>query len=235
MAYMKISVIIPTLNESENIGTLIKRLQEGGKESIEEIIVVDAGSDDNTMEIAQQQGAKTLMSPRKGRAPQMNLGAQKAKGDVLYFVHGDTLPPACYLESIEKAIQEDFPLGCFRYQFNSDRKLLKVNAYLTRFKMAWCGGGDQSLFIKKTIFEKMKGFREDHMIMEDFEFTYRARKKYPFKVIQKDMLVSARKYDENSYLRVQFANFVVFNMFRLGYSQEALLKTYRKLLKAIKY
>jgi len=162
------------------------------------------------------------------------LGAKNAQGNVLYFVHGDTLPPTCYMQSIEEALQEEYPIGCFRYQFQSNRKLLKINAFFTRFKMIWCRGGDQSLFIKKELFEEMKGYREEYKIMEDFEFILRARKIYPFKIIPKDMLVSARKYEENSYLRVQIANLIVFNMFRLGYSQEAMVQMYRRLLKQVK-
>ncbi len=231
---MQLSVIIPTLNEAENIGPLIKRLKTCDNGQLNEVIVVDAGSKDQTIEIAKKLGAKVVNSPTKGRAPQMNYGAKMAKGDILYFVHGDTIPPDCYMTSIQEALENQYPIGCFRYQFKSDRKLLKVNAFFTRFKMIWCRGGDQSLFIKKDIFEQMKGYRNDFMIMEDFEFIIRARKAYPFKIIQKDMLVSARKYDENSYLRVQFANLIVFNMYRFGYSQEAMVNMYKKLLKQVK-
>lgn len=231
---MRISVIIPTLNEEENIGTLLERLRSYGGNTLEEIIVVDAGSEDQTARIAEKEGAKVFYSEQKGRAPQMNLGAQKAKGNILYFVHGDTLPPKCYSTSIQKALADQYPIGCFRYQFKSDRKLLKINAFFTRFRMIWCRGGDQSLFIKKEIFEAMQGYREDYCIMEDFEFILRARKEYPFKIIPKNMLVSARKYEENSYMRVQVANLIVFNMFRLGYSQEAMVRMYRRLLKKVK-
>lgn len=231
---MKISVIIPTLNEEENIGRLLQRLRSCGGKALEEIIVVDAGSEDQTTLIAEKGGAVVLHSQQKGRAPQMNLGAQKAKGDLLYFVHADTLPPKCYSASIQQALVDQYPVGCFRYQFKSDRKLLKVNAFFTRFRMIWCRGGDQSLFIKKEIFEAMEGYREDYSIMEDFEFIQRARKQYPFKIIPENMLVSARKYEENSYLRVQVANLVVFNMFRLGYSQESMVRMYRRLLKNVK-
>ena len=231
---MQTSAIIPTLNESENISNLIHRLRHCGGAELVEVIVVDAGSNDETIALAKEAGAKVIQSNRKGRATQMNLGAKVAQGEILYFVHGDTLPPECYMKSIRQALKEEFPIGCFRYQFKSDRRLLKINAFFTRFKMIWCRGGDQSLFIRREIFEQMEGFREDYQIMEDFEFIIRARKTYPFKIIPENMLVSARKYDENSYMRVQVANLIVFNMFRLGYSQEAMLRMYRRLLKQVK-
>ncbi len=232
---MNISVIIPTLNEADNINRLIERLKEYGGNQLVEIIIVDAGSQDGTIETVKKlQGVKLLNSPQKGRAFQMNYGAERAKGDLLYFVHADTLPPKCYMQSIIESVTNGFPVGCFRYQFNSPKKMLKINAFFTRFPMLWCRGGDQSLFVKKEVFGTLQGFRNEYQIMEDFEFIIRARKKYPFKIIQKDMLVSARKYDENSYMRVQIANLIVFNMFRFGYSQEKMVKTYRRLLKQIK-
>jgi rSAM/selenodomain-associated transferase 2 len=231
---MKLSVIIPTVNESEHIANLLGKLEAMESHQLREVIVVDGGSTDNTIDIAKRFGVKVLNSPQKGRAPQMNLGAQAASGDILYFVHGDTLPPDTFIRSIEKALKQDFPIGCFRYQFNSPKKILRINAFFTRFKMLWCRGGDQSLFIKKEVFEKMGGFREDYIIMEDFEFIVRAQKEYPFKIIPENMTVSARKYEENSYLRVQIANLIVFNMFRFGGSQKAMVKMYRRLLKSVK-
>ena len=227
---MKVSVIIPTLNEAENLPLLLERLQEGGAEALTEIIVVDGGSSDATCTLAKDGGALVLKSRKKGRAPQMNYGARQAQGDILYFVHGDTLPPRSYLENIKAALAEDFPVGCFRYQFDSPRWLLKINAYFTRFDRIWCRGGDQSLYIRREVFEALQGFREDYQIMEDFEFILRVRKEHKFKIIPENMIVSARKYHTNSYLRVQIANFVVFNMFRWGYSQESMVKMYKRLL-----
>lgn len=231
---MRVSAIIPTLNEAEHISRLLDRLQKYGGAQLLEIIIVDAGSEDETVKIAHSKDVKVVRSPQKGRAFQMNYGAREAQGEILYFVHADTLPPKCFMQSIKKAIDEDYALGCFRYQFDSPRKLLRINAFFTRFPMLWCRGGDQSLFIKDEVFNALNGFREDYQIMEDFEFIIRARQAYRFKIIPENMLVSARKYHENSYLRVQIANLVVFNMFRFGYSQEAMLKTYRKLLRQIK-
>ncbi len=231
---MQISIIIPTLNEAANLPGLLNRLRSADQGAVDEIIVVDAGSEDETRRLAKEMGATVLLSPRRGRAAQMNLGAQKAKNNLLYFVHADTLPPVNYRSAIHKARQENYEVGCFRYQFDTNHPLLKINAFFTRFPMLWCRGGDQSLFITSELFEKASGFREDYVIMEDFEFIKRIRKDHPFKIIQEDMIVSARKYKENSYMRVQIANLVVFNMYRFGYSQERMVNTYRSLLKGVK-
>lgn len=228
---MKVSVIIPTLNEAKNIGKLLGFLRQNSAPELAEILVVDAGSTDNTAEVVRAAGG-TLLSPGvRGRARQMNFGASAAKGDVLYFVHADTLPPATYLEDIRRAREEGFPLGSYQSAYDTRSLLLKINAFFTRFDFLWCRGGDQTLFVDRPVFEALNGYREDYCIMEEYDFIVRARREHPFKIMDKAALISARKYEENSYMRVQLANLVVFNMYRLGYSQERLANTYTKLLK----
>ena len=229
---MLISIIIPTYNEEKNLPRLIRHLCDHRDERLLEIIVVDGGSEDQTCEKARNLGLKHVYScPRKSRACQMNQGAKAARGEVLYFVHADTLPPKTYLDDIETAMQQGFPMGCYRFQFDSNRRILKFNSWLTRFDRISFRGGDQSLFIPKALFDEMEGFREDHLIMEEYEFLLRARKHTAFKIIPKDIIVSARKYDNNSWLRVQLANVLVFNMYFLGFPQEKLVRTYRGMLR----
>lgn len=227
---MKVSIIIPVLNEAENITRLVNRLKNCGEQYVKDLLVVDGGSEDDTVALAEKAGAKVLVSPRKGRAAQMNYGAAHSQGDILYFVHGDTLPPECYMDEIIKAVEENYPIGCFRFKFDSNHLLLKINSYFTRFDRLWCRGGDQSLFITRSLFNELNGFRDDYKIMEDYDIIIRARKNHPFKIIPKNILVSARKYETNPYLRVQLSNLIVFNMYRLGYSQEVMANTYKKLL-----
>lgn len=230
---MRLSIIIPTYNEAKNLPRLLKKLCDYKDPRLLEIIVVDGGSVDNTCELALEMGFQQVFTcGQKGRAIQMNFGARLAKGDTLYFVHADTLPPASYLDDIEEALQEGYKMGCYRFQFDSPRTLLKFNSWLTRFDKISFRGGDQSLFVPKEVFQRLQGFREDHIIMEEYEFLLRAREKYSFKIIPKNITVSARKYAHNSWLRVQFANVLVFNMYFLGYPQKKLVKTYKRLLRA---
>ncbi len=229
---MKISVIIPTYNEAENIGFLITSLQKYGGDNLHEIIVVDSpDSKDNTFEIAQKLGAIVLKSTKKGRAFQMNLGADIASAEVLYFVHADTKIHPDFVADIIKTFQNGFDFGCYRYQFDSSYWLLKINAFFTRLPFIWCRGGDQTLFIRKLNFHKIGSFREDFQIMEDYEFILRAKKTLKFKIIPKNVIVSARKYKTNSYLRVQKANFTIMRMFLNGkFSQQEMSDTYRRML-----
>ena len=226
----KISIIIPVYNEEKNIQKLLPRLLAATKSISHEIIVVDGGSTDRTADRATALGATVLRSPKKGRAHQMNHGYENSTGDILYFVHADTLPPLSFVEDIRAALAEGYPLGCYRFEFDSPRKILKINAYFTRFDKMWCRGGDQTLYVTRTLFKELKGYCSKHYIMEEYDFIARARKQHPFKIMAKAVLVSARKYEDNGYLKVQFANLIVFNMYRLGFSQEKMVNFYRSML-----
>lgn len=225
-----LSIIIPTYNEADVIVGLVNHLQFNGQDKVNEIIVVDGNSSDNTFELAKNAGAKVITANKKGRAAQMNQGAEMATGKILYFVHADSFPPASYVHDIMAAVKEGYDLGCYRFKFKSDKLLLKFNSYCTRFDRLMCRGGDQTLFVKKVVFEELDGYKDDYLIMEEYDFLIRARKKYMFKIIPKDVLVSARKYDNNNYFRVNFANFVVFMMFYAGMAQPKMVKTYKTLI-----
>lgn len=227
---MTVSVIIPTLNEAAHIGPLVRHLITNGNEALLEVIVVDGGSSDKTLAIAAAAGAIAVKSPKRGRSAQMNYGAERAQGNLLYFVHADTLPPGSYLDDIGEALNENYQLGCFRFRFDSNRPLLQLNSWFTRFDLLWCRGGDQSLFILREVFRELEGFSDEHIIMEEYDLIVRARRKYPFRIIPKNILVSARKYENNSYIRVQLANFIAFNMYRWGFPQKRIYNTYRRML-----
>lgn len=226
---MQISIIIPTFNEEENIGALIRYLDKHGGTGLKEIIVVDGSSTDNTAFEANDAGAWVLET-LQGRAAQMNYGAQNASGEILYFVHSDAFPPTTYIRDIEKAVAQDYPIGCFRFQFDSSNLLLRVNSYFTRFNKLWCRGGDQTLFITKDFFEELGGYNNELLIMEEYDLIERAMEVSDFHIIPKEVIVSARKYDNNNYLKVQFANLLAFNMFKMGVSPLIIKKTYQSLL-----
>jgi len=125
---MLLSIIIPTLNEAANISALIESLQTNASKKNIEIIVVDGGSSDDTVALARSLGTTVYDYGQPGRAVQMNHGAQKANGDVLYFIHSDTIPLPTFYEDIEEALRDGFPVGCYRYKFDSPKSLLKINA-----------------------------------------------------------------------------------------------------------
>lgn len=210
---LSISIIIPVWNEAENLKKLLPYLRQNGGEALIEILVIDGGSTDETKAVTLNCAVQYFLSPEKGRAAQMNYGAKLAKGEILYFVHADTLMPTTFSQDIHEALKNGFDAGCYRYVFDSKKIMLKFNAYCTRFDSIMCRGGDQTLFIKKNVFQSLNGFRSDFKIMEEYEFLIRLRKEFKFYIIPKNAVVSSRKYDTNSYLRVNLANFFVFMLF----------------------
>lgn len=226
-----ISIIIPVYNEEQYIERCLRHLMAYGKRA--EIIVVDGGSEDSTVALAQEYPVRVFSSV-KGRAAQMNLGAEKATKDILYFLHADTLPPETFVEDIYSSMLQGKIGGCFKIRFESGLWLMKLNGYFSKFKMNWAGGGDQSLFLFRSTFHELGGFNKSLRIMEDFDLVDRLRQEGDFDVVQNEILVSSRKYRENSYVKVQAANAIVFQMYRLGYSQELLWDTYSRMLKRIK-
>lgn len=228
---MKISVIIPTHNEEANIGKLISFLLTHADQHLSEIFVVDAGSQDKTVDAAIEAGATVILSPEKGRAAQMNYGASKATGSILYFVHADTLPPKTFTKDILNAISNGYDFGRYKTRFSSRNPILRINEWVTRFDLFICYGGDQTLFFKKDLFHQLGGFRKDMLIMEEYEFCKRAKQKGRYIVMNGAALISARKYEKNSWVRVQWANYKVISMYKKGASQQSMVEQYKKMLK----
>ncbi|MEB2775292.1 TIGR04283 family arsenosugar biosynthesis glycosyltransferase [Algoriphagus sp. D3-2-R+10] len=226
----KISVIIPCLNEEVNLKELIPYLIKYGDGVISEIIVVDGGSQDNSIAVAKSFGAFVVQSPICNRAAQLNLGAQHARGCIFYFLHADTRPVKDFAKVILANVAKGKNVGCFCYRFESDCTLLKFNSWFTRFNGVFSGGGDQSLFIKRSSFEALGGYDESFCIMEDFELVSRIRQTYDFHVLQDEMTVSARKYKGNSWVKVQLANLTAFSLFLLKVKPASIKSLYLNFL-----
>ena len=232
---MQISVIIPTYNEETVISSLIKYLLAEPSDDLREVLVIDGGSTDQTVALARKAGAQVHTCPQKGRAQQMNLGATLALGNVFYFVHADTRPPSDYVTDIEQSLRVGYSIGSYRSRFCSAHPMLKLNSYFSRFDRFTCRGGDQTLFVTRSLFNEVGGYDDYYVVMEDFDFIRRARRRARFQVMPRDAYVSARKYEDNSYGRVTLANFIVFTMFRLGFSPQTLLSTYKRMVRYPKY
>ncbi|MEX0290615.1 MAG: TIGR04283 family arsenosugar biosynthesis glycosyltransferase [Flavobacteriaceae bacterium] len=224
----RISIIIPVLNEEACILRVLQYLEEhSNPNNIKEILVIDGGSRDNTANLAMEQGASVINSP-KGRAKQMNRGAKNASGDILYFLHVDTLPPKHFDESILRAIEEDHEVGCFQMRFDSDSRFLSFFAWFTRINHTLCRGGDQSLFITKELFFKAKGFNEDYIVYEDNEFIGRLYKKTYFKILPQRVQTSARRYEERGMVQLQYHFGMIHLNHYLGAGPEKLYQYYRR-------
>ncbi len=228
---INISIVIPVLNEAARIGPLVRYLRGHGGEVLAEVLVVDSGSQDGTVGLAAEAGAVVVRCDVCSRAAQMNAGARAAQGEVLYFVHADTLPPTSFAADIRDSMASGHVMGCYRYRFDSPGLLLKINAFFNRFHWLWCQGGDKTFFIRREIFDALGGYDEHYVIMEEYDFLRRAMPRYPLHIVPKYAVVSARKYEVNGWLRVQWANAVVFRLFRKGADPQEMRAAYKRLLK----
>lgn len=225
---MKLSVIIPAYNEADRIAETVQTVRDHGGNAIEEIIVVDGNSTDATISEAESAGAQTLISERRGRAAQMNCGAARAKGELLYFLHADSHPPTNFAQKVKQAVSEGFEAGCFRLAFDSDHFLLKFYAWCTRFDIDAFRFGDQSLFILQNVFSSIGGFREDHIVMEDNEIVRRIKNKYSFVILGDEVVTSARTYRKVGVVKLQLIFGLIYVFYFLGVEQEKLAQIRRK-------
>lgn len=231
----QISIIIPALNEAEYIKDLICHLRDSCSIEKVEIILADGGSTDGTVSTAVSFGARVVQSARASRPLQMNQAAAVARAPILCFLHADTRPPKDYFEIISAAVSSGSAFGCFRFRFDSHQRMLRFNAYCTRLPFMICRGGDQSLFISRTLFDRLEGFDESHVVMEDYDLIRRGRKLERFQILPHDIVVSARKYYNNSYTRVNLSNLAIFCLYYVGVKPETLKNLYARMLRHPKF
>ncbi|WP_439151385.1 TIGR04283 family arsenosugar biosynthesis glycosyltransferase [Winogradskyella sp.] len=226
----KISIIIPVLNESKFIKDLLFHLIDNASlNSISEIIVVDGGSTDGTKEVIESLNLNIiLLHSEKGRAKQMNLGAKKAKGDILYFLHADSFPPNRYDKLIIEEVKKGNNAGCFRMQFDSNHWWLRLASWLTQFSWRACRGGDQSQFITQTLFYEIGGYDEDYIIYEDNILINELYKRNQFVVINKKIRTSVRLYKKVGVWKLQYHFWIIYVKRWFGASAEELLVYYQK-------
>ncbi len=223
-----ISVIVPVYNEEFTIENTIARLRNtADNDNISEIIIVDGGSKDRTLEIAGANGATIIIANIKGRAAQMNAGAKKATGGIFYFLHADSLPPVGFTSDILQNTKNGYTSGCFRLAFDYDHWFLNACSWCTRFDVNAVRFGDQSLFISRELFFKIGGFNESLLMMEDQEIIHRLKKFGKFVVMKGEVITAARKYLENGIIRLQWIFTRIWLMYYLGASQQKMVSFYR--------
>lgn len=221
---MKISIIIPALNEEGYLEkTLLHTLKLKGKF---EIIVVDGGSTDHTQKIAQGFKDIRTLVVGKGRANQMNQWALHAKGEVLLFLHADTLLPQNTYQDITKQLQKPGHIGgSFRLRFNKSHPILKFYSWCSLFSLEFFTYGDHGIFIKENIFREIEGYKEIPF-MEDVEIQKKLRKRGKFKKLKASVLTSGRRFEKAGTLRQLITDVLLVFFYNLGTSPILLKQFY---------
>ena len=226
-----ISIIVPVFNEEANLERFIFYIKENILNTKAELIFIDGGSSDNTVRICKERRAKVFKAPQKGRAAQMNFGASKATGNILYFLHVDSLPPPSLIEDIYENIEMGYSAGCYKLSFDSGHYLLKFYTWFTQFDVNIFRFGDQSLFITRKAFYDINGFDESLQVMEDQQIVRDIKKENAFVIIPKAVVTSSRKYDQIGILKLQFIFALIVCLYYLGISQKVIINFYLNQLK----
>ncbi|MGB3182361.1 MAG: TIGR04283 family arsenosugar biosynthesis glycosyltransferase [Cyclobacteriaceae bacterium] len=221
---MKISIIIPTYNEEEHLAKLLDTIRQNAKpDTLQEVIVCDGGSQDRTLEIAREAGVRVLESPRKGRSAQMNYAAEQAGGEVLHFIHADCLPPKDFTWWILYKLRPGVQAGCFMSKFDLPHWFLRLGNYFSFLPFWFCRGGGQTLFITADLFQKLGGYDESMVLMEEYDLIARIKEHTRFRVIRRFVITSARDYRVNGPMRLQLTYIRVFKMYSRGATQQEMI------------
>lgn len=226
-----ISIIVPVINEEEALRKFIPQIMNSISGKDAELIFIDGGSTDETVSICTQSEAKVYRSTQKGRASQMNYGASKAKGRILYFLHVDSIPPISFVDDIIESVNRGCSSGCYRLSFDCDHYILRFYTWFTRFDINLFRFGDQSLFVEKEKFDKINGFDESLKVMEDQQIVRELKKVGKFVVMKKKIVTSSRKYMEVGIIKLQLIFTAVVCLFYFGVSQKVIVNFYRNRLK----
>jgi rSAM/selenodomain-associated transferase 2 len=224
----KFSIIVPVLNEQARINSFLEKINRQSYDSSFEIIIVDGDSHSGTINAVRDNNVICITSP-KGRGHQMNNGAAKARGEILIFLHADTILPDNALGKISMALQDtDYVGGAFDLKIDSDRLFLKYISVRTSLR-SHCNRipyGDQAIFIRKKYFDQIGGFKEIPL-MEDVDLMRRIKKDGKKIIILPDKVTtSARRWENDGALYTTMRNRILVGLFYLGVSPHRLAKYY---------
>ena len=221
----KLSVIVPMLNEAGEIASALNALRHGAPDA--EIVVVDGGSSDASVAIARPLCHFVFVAPR-GRARQMNAGARASHGDVLAFVHADTIVPSTFAADIAAALSDPAVVGGrFDVQLDSSPLPFRVIGALIslRSRISRTGTGDQAIFVRRDVFDRLGGFPQLELC-EDLEFSRRLKRAGRVACLHSRVTTSARRWNRDGVVRTVLRMWIIRAMYMIGVPPARLKRMY---------
>jgi rSAM/selenodomain-associated transferase 2 len=222
---LKLTVIVPMLNEEGAIAATLEALRIGAPAA--EIIVVDGGSSDRSVEIARPRCEKLLEGSR-GRARQMNAGASQASGDAIAFVHADTIAPPTFARDIDTALAHGRVVGGrFDVAFDGRGRTLDLVAAMInlRSRVARSATGDQAIFVRREVFERLGGYAAIELC-EDVDFARRMRRAGRVACLRSRVITSSRRWQREGIIRTIVRMWIIKSLFLAGVSPAWLKRHY---------
>ena len=224
----KISIIIPTINEANNLPLLLSDLSTIHKDG--EIIIVDCGSEDKTIDIANIYGAKVFISKERNRGLQLDIGASNSTGDWLIFLHADTRLTYDWFRKTNSILKGN-KNSLYHFKFKIDHKkiIYRVLEILVNFRSKFFKQpyGDQGLIIHRSTYFKNNGFRKIHL-MEDVDFLRRLNKKKDLKELNSPIFISSRKWERTNIFSQALKNWQFRRRWLKGESTKSIYSDYYK-------
>ena len=224
----KISIIIPTINEANNLPLLLSDLSSIQKEG--EIIIVDCGSEDKTIDIANIYGAKVFITKERNRGLQLDIGAKNSKGEWLIFLHADTRLTYDWVKKINSFLNGNKNIiYYFEFKINHKKIIYRVLEILVNFRSKFFKQpyGDQGLIIHRTIYFKNNGFR-NIPLMEDVDFLMRLNQKKDLKQLNFPIFISSRKWERTNIFLQAIKNWHFRRRWLKGESLKSIYSDYYK-------
>ena len=222
-----ISIIIPTLEEERWLPPLLDAIRQ--QRVAHEVIVVDGGSQDRTLEIARDRGVRTLVS-RPGRGAAISVGAEASRGEVLFFLHADSTLPSGALDRINQALSTDTKIigGNFRLVLDGDTDFSRwVTGFYAWIRLFGFYYGDSGIFVRRSVYEALGGFRP-MPLMEDLDFVRRLERFGRTCCIKDPPLVtSSRRFERRHPLEIVYGWVKIHALYWLGVSPDRLVEIYR--------
>ena len=220
-----LAIVIPVLDEAPRIGELLRELQPLRQAGVE-LVVADGGSRDGTPEIAAAFADAVIDAPR-GRARQMNVGAAASRGDILLFLHADTLLPSAGVAAVMAAIEDGAQWGRFDVRIAGQAPLLRVVARMMNWRSRLTGiaTGDQAIFVRREMFERVGGYPE-LPLMEDIRLSATLKRLAPPACLREQVTTSGRRWEQRGVLRTILLMWWLRAAFFLGASPTWLARLY---------